>query len=92
MDIPTPEPLDGRVLSEALSAVGPPLRGVELRHLDAKSDFPNGTWQQYLRFTEVNGVRYLDEANGWWTLNSSSTPMAARANTPSSFYQHARKN
>jgi arylsulfatase A-like enzyme len=55
---------DGRVLSEALVGVAPPLRAVELQHLTAQRDTPAGLWLQYLQITEVNGVRYLDEGNG----------------------------
>jgi arylsulfatase A-like enzyme len=61
MGIQPPEPLDGRILSEALLGDAPPLRGVELGRRDAKNELTNGTWEQYLKFTEVNGVRYLEE-------------------------------
>jgi hypothetical protein len=67
MNLTPPQPLDGRVLSEALIAEAPPLRGIELRRSEARKEFSQGTWSQYLKFTEVNGVRYLDEGNGSWT-------------------------
>lgn len=71
MGIRPPAPLDGRVLSEALVGEAPPLRGVELGRRDARIELKNGTWAQYLKFTEVNGVRYLEEGNGHWTSPSA---------------------
>ena len=55
---------DGRVLSEALVGVAPPLRSIEFKRLTAQRQTPAGLWLQYLQVTEVNGVRYLDEGNG----------------------------
>ena len=77
MGIQSPAPLDGRVLSEALMGEAPPLRRVELGRRDAKVELKDGTWKQYLKFTEVNGVRYLEEGNGKWTPQ----PVAARSVT-----------
>ena len=56
--------MDGRVLGEALSVDSPPLRGYEIRRLEAHRDTSGGAWSQYLEVSEVNGVRYLDEGNG----------------------------
>ena len=56
--------MDGRVLAEALSVKGPPLKTFELHRLTAQRDTGAGVWQQYLQVSEVNGVRYLDEGNG----------------------------
>lgn len=58
--------MDGRVLSEALTAVdAPPLRSVNLQRLQAQRSFAGtGGWSQYLQVIEINGVRYLDEGNG----------------------------
>ena len=58
--------MDGRVLSEALTATdAPPLRSVNLQRLQAQRTFPAaGAWSQYLQIVEINGVRYLDEGNG----------------------------
>ncbi|HEU5071588.1 MAG TPA: hypothetical protein VFV96_14385 [Verrucomicrobiae bacterium] len=33
---------------------------------DARSELPGGIWEQHLTFTELNGVRYLEEGNGRW--------------------------
>ena len=66
MGITPPQPLDGRVLSEALTVGAPPLTGANNFRRDTRQQFGNGVWEQYLKFTEVNGVRYLDEGNGIW--------------------------
>jgi arylsulfatase A-like enzyme len=65
--ITPPTSFDGRVLSEALIKGGPPLQGVVPGRREAKAELKGGTWNQYLKFTEVNGVRYLEEGNGTWT-------------------------
>ena len=84
MNVPTESPLDGRVLSEALTGAGPPLRGAELGRRDARNEFKNGVWTLYLKFTEVNGVRYLDEGNGRW-MPSSPAPLATMHREPAAF-------
>jgi arylsulfatase A-like enzyme len=60
--------MDGRVLSEALAGDGPPLRSYEIRRLSARHTTLGGAWEQYLQVSEVNGVRYLDEGNGAFTI------------------------
>jgi hypothetical protein len=77
MGIKPPERLDGRVLSEALISDGPPLRGFEPGRWDARRELANGVWEQYLKFTEVNGVRYLEEGNGRWLPQSAAQNSAA---------------
>jgi arylsulfatase A-like enzyme len=52
--------MDGRVLSEALTIKGPALTGYEPRRIE----MTNAAWHQYLDYSEVNGVRYVDEGNG----------------------------
>ena len=81
MNIKPPEPLDGRVLSEALTVAAPPLHDVELGRREASQHFDQGTWEQYLKFTEINGVRYLEEGNGRWTTNSVAGSGAASSHT-----------
>jgi arylsulfatase A-like enzyme len=60
--------MDGRVLSEALSIDAPPLRGYHIRRLTASHATAGGVWRQYLEVSEVNGVRYLDEGDGAFTV------------------------
>jgi len=56
--------MDGRVLTEAITVEGPPLKSFEIQRLTAQRDTGAGLWRQYLQVSEVNGVRYLDEGNG----------------------------
>jgi arylsulfatase A-like enzyme len=60
--------MDGRVLGEALAGEAPPLRSYEIRRLHARRATVGGAWEQYLQVSEVNGVRYLDEGNGAFTV------------------------
>jgi predicted AlkP superfamily pyrophosphatase or phosphodiesterase len=63
------QPLDGRVLSEALTAKGPPLKSFEPFHIEASHSENGVAWRQYLNFTKVNGVLYVDEGNGTQVRN-----------------------
>ncbi|MDR3459091.1 MAG: alkaline phosphatase family protein [Verrucomicrobiae bacterium] len=74
MGLNPPAPLDGRVLSEALVGAAPPLAKVQPGRREASSSLPDGNWQQYLKFTEVNGVRYLEEGNGHWAPAADHLP------------------
>jgi len=58
------KPMDGRVLSEALTIKGPELKSYEPRRIEATCELDGRVWQQYLNFTTVNGVDYFDEGNG----------------------------
>lgn len=85
MQVKSPAPLDGRVLREALNGDAAPAPQVVPGRLVARQDFPHGTWQQQLQFTEVNGVRYLDEGNGNWSplsTNAGSDPNRTGTNSP----------
>ena len=62
---------DGRVLSEALRMEAPALKSYELKRLTARRQTAGGAWNQYLQVSEVNGVRYLDEGNGAFTVGAS---------------------
>lgn len=62
-----PKPMDGRVLTEALTFKGPKIASFEPRHIEATRDGEKSVWHQYLNFTEVNGVVYYDEGNGYQT-------------------------
>lgn len=56
--------MDGRILTEGLAIAGPRFRSFTADRVEATHRQADGVWRQYLRFTEVNGVRYLDEGNG----------------------------
>jgi arylsulfatase A-like enzyme len=65
-----PTTFDGRVLSEALNSTDakPPM--VVKKQLRAHATFPTGEWTQTLDVSEVNGVRYLDQGTGKFTLKT----------------------
>lgn len=71
LDIKPPQAMDGRVLSEALATSDGNALKVENKELRSQAKLPSGEWTQTLHFTEVDGVRYLDEATGEFTPNGS---------------------
>jgi arylsulfatase A-like enzyme len=79
LGIKSPQPLDGRVLTEAMvsshidatsrngglqSAEQALSRKPESKTIEAVKDFPSGTWRQSLRTSRVGSTIYLDEGNG----------------------------
>ncbi len=67
LGIKPPKPMDGRVLTEALTIAGPGIKSFEPRHIETTCEQEGVAWHQYLNFTEVNGVVYCDEGNGHQT-------------------------
>lgn len=63
----------GRVLAEALAHSGSVTASFTPRHLEASYRGDGFVWNQYLNFSEVNGVVYFDEGNGTATTNTSAT-------------------
>src|SRR5262249_27875498 len=64
LGITPPRPMDGRVLTEALTIPGPRVGTPKTTRLEAKNQQKDFLWRQYLKRTELNGVVYLDEGNG----------------------------
>jgi arylsulfatase A-like enzyme len=66
LGIKAPQETDGRVLSEAMVSVNqvPAAGKTETKTIEAKKDFPAGTWRQSLRISRVGSTIYLDEGNG----------------------------
>ncbi|HMP84347.1 MAG TPA: alkaline phosphatase family protein [Verrucomicrobiota bacterium] len=64
LGVPQQQPMDGRVLSEALTVKGPPVGKPVSKKLEATATNDNVVWYQYLKTTQVNDTIYLDEANG----------------------------
>jgi len=58
------QPMDGRVLTEALTIDGPRVGTPRTTQIEAKNSQGKFIWRQYLKRTELNGVVYLDEGNG----------------------------
>jgi len=63
LGIKPPKPMDGRVLTEALTAAGPSPTATT-RRLEASAPTSGAIWHQYLNVSEVNGVIYSDQGNG----------------------------
>jgi predicted AlkP superfamily pyrophosphatase or phosphodiesterase len=57
------DPLDGRVLTEAMSGAGVSSNS-ETNTIEATKTFALGTWRQSLRISRVGSTIYLDEGNG----------------------------
>ena len=64
LGVTSPQPMDGRVLTEALTIDGPQVGTPKTTRLEAKNPQDKFIWRQYLKRTELNGVVYLDEGNG----------------------------
>ena len=66
LGIKPPQGMDGRVLSEAIVNVNhvPAGEKTEAKTIEAKKDFPAGSWRQSLRISRVGSTIYLDEGNG----------------------------
>ena len=58
------EPMDGRVLSEALTVEAPEVNKPVTRRIESKCVGENSTWSQYLQISSVNGTVYFDEGDG----------------------------
>ncbi len=67
LGVKQPKTMDGRVVSEALTLPEAKIKSFEPNHLEASRELEKVTWHQYLNLTEVNGVVYYDEGNGFQT-------------------------
>jgi arylsulfatase A-like enzyme len=66
LGIKVPHQMDGRILSEAVAAPTSllPAPKPEGKSIEARKDFPSGTWRQTLKISRVGSTIYLDEGNG----------------------------
>jgi arylsulfatase A-like enzyme len=66
LGIKASQEMDGRVLSEAMASDDQvPIAGkTETKTIEAKKDFPAGSWRQSLRISRVGTTIYLDQGNG----------------------------
>jgi len=62
--IQPPQPMDGRILTEALVTGPAKLPSQRTSRLEARKEHKEFTWRQYLNITKVKGVTYIDEGNG----------------------------
>lgn len=66
-----PQPLDGRILSEAMTDGAKAPAKSETRTTETTRNFDGRVWRQYLKITRVDGHDYIDEGNA--SLTSSTT-------------------
>jgi len=84
LGIKPPQPLDGRILSEAMAApaslreaaagtanADPGAAGLkpETKTIEVQKDFPSGRWRQSLQISRVGSTIYLDEGDGVFVPN-----------------------
>jgi hypothetical protein len=64
--------MDGRVLSEAMTAATPSQKP-ETKTIEATKHFQSGTWRQSLQISRVGSTIYLDEGNGVFVAGESQS-------------------
>lgn len=65
LGIAPPQPLDGRVLSEAMTAsADASVPKMESIRLEVAHETEHSTWRQFLQISKVGGETYLSEGNG----------------------------
>jgi Type I phosphodiesterase / nucleotide pyrophosphatase len=64
--------MDGRVLSEAMTAATPSQKP-ETKTVEATKHFQSGTWRQSLQISRVGSTIYLDEGNGVFAAGESQS-------------------
>jgi predicted AlkP superfamily pyrophosphatase or phosphodiesterase len=71
LGIKVPHQMDGRILSEAVAAPTSllPAPKPEAKSIEARKDFPSGTWRQTLKISRVGSTNYFDEGNGAFVVN-----------------------
>jgi predicted AlkP superfamily pyrophosphatase or phosphodiesterase len=80
LGIKVPHQMDGRILSEAVAAPTSllPAPKPEAKSIEARKDFPSGTWRQTLKISRVGSTIYLDEGNGAFVANEPATNESQR--------------
>ena len=80
LGIKVPHQMDGRILSEAVAAPTSllPAPKPEAKSIEARKDFPSGTWRQTLKISRVGSTIYLDEGNGAFVANEPATNQLQR--------------
>jgi arylsulfatase A-like enzyme len=58
------QPLDGRVLTEAMANIDVPAPKSETKTIEATREFSSGIWRESLQISRVGSTMYLDEGNG----------------------------
>jgi arylsulfatase A-like enzyme len=66
--------MDGRVLSEAMTAAMPSQKP-ETKTIEATKHFQSRTWRQSLQISRVGSTIYLDEGNGTFVANGPANEL-----------------
>jgi arylsulfatase A-like enzyme len=69
--------MDGRVLSEVMTAAMPSQKP-ETKTIEATKHFQSGTWRQSLQISRVGSTIYLDEGNGVFVANEPAANESQR--------------
>jgi len=72
LGVKSPQKMDGRILSEAMTAAMPSQKA-ETKRIEATQHFRSGTWRQSLQVSRVGSTTYLDEGNGTFVANEPAT-------------------
>jgi arylsulfatase A-like enzyme len=64
LGISAPHPVDGRVLSEAMTGIELQTLKPQTETIEATKRFSSGTWRQTIHISRVGPTLYLDEGNG----------------------------
>jgi arylsulfatase A-like enzyme len=70
LKIPAAQPMDGRVLTEAMTGQGEDQPKAAEEKIEATQEFTDGTWRQYLSQARVGTTIYLSEGNGGFTAKA----------------------
>ncbi|MFN2475856.1 MAG: alkaline phosphatase family protein [Chthoniobacterales bacterium] len=70
--VASPQAIDGRVLSEAMTSPETEAPAVEEQTIEASREFGERRWHQYLRTSRVGSALYFDEGNGANSLKSTA--------------------
>ena len=78
LGIKVPHQMDGRILSEAVAAPTSllPAPKPEAKSIEARKDFPSGTWRQTLKISRVGSTIYLAEGNGAFVANRAAAVLS----------------
>jgi hypothetical protein len=79
LGVESAEQRSGRVLREALNSTPTSTVSFEPHHLEATYRGPDFVWNQYLNYSQVEGVFYFDEGNGSSTPDRSLGPITNKA-------------
>jgi predicted AlkP superfamily pyrophosphatase or phosphodiesterase len=64
LGIKNPQPMDGRVLSEAMAGIDVPAPHAQMLTLETTKEFQSVTWRQTLQISRVGSTVYFDQGNG----------------------------